>query len=92
MQITAFNTPQHPSWPWRIVNYSGEIIAESGQGFASIHHALVHRKERLAPMNVAQVQAVKLLSWRLYLPVGAPDRGLGSLFLALHQDLPASAT
>jgi hypothetical protein len=42
MQVTAFNTPQDPSWRWRIVNYGGEVIAESKQGFESIHAALAH--------------------------------------------------
>ena len=64
MQITAFNTPQDPSWRWRIVNYAGEVVAESPRGFASIRDALVHGKERLATMDADQLQAVKPLSWR----------------------------
>jgi hypothetical protein len=64
MQVTAFNTPQDPSWRWRIVNYAGEVIAESKKGFASIHDALVHGKEQLATMNVDQSQAVKPQNWR----------------------------
>ena len=62
MQITAFNTPQDPSWRWRILNYAGEVVAESNQGFASIRDALVHGKERLATMDADQVQAVKPLT------------------------------
>ena len=68
MQITAFNTPQDASWRWRIVNYAGDVVAESSQGFASIHHALVHGKERLATMDADQVHAVKPLSWRIRHP------------------------
>ena len=68
MQITAFNTPQDPAWRWRIVNYAGEVIAESNQGFASIHHALVRGKERLATMDADQVPAVKPMSWRARQP------------------------
>ena len=64
MQVTAFNTPQDQSWRWRIVNYAGEVIAESEQGFASIHDALVHGKEHLATLNADQSQAVKPQSWR----------------------------
>ena len=29
MQVVAFSTPTDPSWRWRIVNYAGEVIAES---------------------------------------------------------------
>ena len=65
MQVTAFNTPQDPAWRWRIVNYAGEVIAESEQGFASIHAALVDGAQQLAAMNVVdQSQAVKSLNWR----------------------------
>ena len=64
MQVTAFNTPQDASWYWRIVNYAGEVVTESPRGFASIHDALVHGKERLATMDAEQAQAVKPLSWR----------------------------
>jgi hypothetical protein len=64
MQVTAFNTPPDPSWRWRIVNYAGEVIAESEQRFGSIHAALAQGKEQLATMNVDQSQAVKPLNWR----------------------------
>ena len=64
MQVTAFNTPQDPSWRWRIVNYAGEVVAESREGFASIRDALVHGKERLAAMDADQSQAAKPLNWR----------------------------
>ena len=47
VQVTAFNTPQDPSWRWRIVNYAGEVIAESEEGFASIHAALAPGTEHL---------------------------------------------
>ena len=47
MQVTAFNTPQDPLWRWRIVNYAGEVIAESEEGFASIHAALAPGTEHL---------------------------------------------
>ena len=73
MQVTAFNTPQEPSWRWRIVNYASEVIAESEQGFASIHAALAHGKDRLATMNVAQAQEMPL-SWRARHPPSALSR------------------
>ncbi len=64
MQITAFNTPQDPSWRWRIVNYAGEVVAESPRGFASIHAALAHGKPQLAKMDVDESVAVKPVNWR----------------------------
>jgi len=64
MQVTAFNTPQDPLWRWRIVNYAGEVLAESEEGFASIHAALAHGKKQLATMNVDESKVVKPLNWR----------------------------
>lgn len=64
MEVSAFNTPRDPAWRWRIVNYAGDVIAESGQGFASIHSALLQGKDRLAAMNHDQSQAVGRLNGR----------------------------
>jgi hypothetical protein len=41
MQVVAFSTPAHPEWRWRIMDYAGEIIEESRDGFATITAAVV---------------------------------------------------
>lgn len=52
MNVAAFNTPSDPAWRWRIVNYAGETIAESPDGFPSIGAALAQGSQKLAAMNV----------------------------------------
>lgn len=52
MQVTAFSSPAHPGWRWRIVNYAGEIIEESREQFATISGAVARGTERLVAMNV----------------------------------------
>ena len=52
MNVAAFNTPSDPAWRWRIVNYAGETIAESHDGFPSIGAALAQGSQKLAAMNV----------------------------------------
>ena len=52
MNVAAFNTPRDPAWRWRIVNYAGETIAESHDGFPSIGAALAQGAQKLAAMNV----------------------------------------
>jgi len=52
MQVGAFSTPGAPDWRWRIVNYAGETIAESHDGFPSIGAALAQGAQKLAAMNV----------------------------------------
>ena len=62
MQVTAFNTPKDPSWRWRIVNYAGEVIAESPDRFASIAAALADGGKKLVAMNV--VDHSQPVNWR----------------------------
>ena len=52
MQVTAFSTPDAPQWRWRIVNYAGEILEESYEGFPSIAAAVAKGTERLVKLNV----------------------------------------
>jgi hypothetical protein len=52
MQVTAFSTAARPDWRWRIVNYAGEIIAESQEGFPTIAAALARGTKRLIRMHI----------------------------------------
>ncbi len=52
MQVTAFSTPARPDWRWRIVNYAGEIIEESRDGFPTISAAVAKGAERLSRLNL----------------------------------------
>ncbi|MBI1963028.1 MAG: hypothetical protein HYS37_06635 [Candidatus Rokubacteria bacterium] len=51
MQVTAFSTPTTPLWRWRIVNYAGEMVAESYETFPTIAAAVAHGTKRLIEMN-----------------------------------------
>ena len=62
MNVAAFNTPGNPAWRWRIVNYAGETIAESHDGFASMGAALAEGAEKLAAMNL--VDRSQPTNWR----------------------------
>jgi len=62
MTVAAFNTPGNPAWRWRIVNYAGETIEESRDGFPSIGVALAQGAQKLAAMNV--VDRSQPVSWR----------------------------
>jgi hypothetical protein len=62
MQVVAFSTPNDPSWRWRIVNYAGEVIAESRERFPSISAAVAHGAKRLVAMNV--VDHSQPVNWR----------------------------
>ncbi|MBI4636930.1 MAG: hypothetical protein HY727_11325 [Candidatus Rokubacteria bacterium] len=53
MQVAAFSTPSNPGWRWRIVNYAGEIVEESGDAFPTIATAVAQGTKRLVQMNVA---------------------------------------
>ncbi len=57
MQVTAFSTPADPEWRWRIVNYAGETVEESGNGFPSIAAAVVSGTKRLVQMNIVDHSA-----------------------------------
>ena len=52
MQVAAFSTPAHPDWRWRIVNYAGEVIEESRDGFPTIAKAVAHGSRRLTELNL----------------------------------------
>ncbi|MBI2160413.1 MAG: hypothetical protein HYU25_08570 [Candidatus Rokubacteria bacterium] len=52
MQVTAFSTPAHPEWRWRIVNYAGEMVEESRETFPTIAAAVARGTRRLIEMNV----------------------------------------
>lgn len=52
MQVAAFSTPANPFWRWRIVNYAGEIVAESRETFPTIAAAVARGAKRLIEMNI----------------------------------------
>jgi hypothetical protein len=52
MQVTAFCTPAHPEWRWRIANYAGEIIEESSERFRTIADAVAEGTKQLVKMDV----------------------------------------
>jgi len=56
MQVTAFSTPAHPEWRWRICNYAGEMVEESYGGFPSIATAVATGMQRLSQLNLEQVK------------------------------------
>ena len=62
MNVAAFNNPKDPSWHWRIVNYAGETIAESRDGFPTIGAAVAQGAKKLASMNV--VDRSEPVNWR----------------------------
>jgi hypothetical protein len=55
MQVLAFSTPSRPDWRWRIVNYSGEMVEESHETFASIATAVTDGTRRMNELNVEDV-------------------------------------
>lgn len=52
MMVTAFCTPDRPEWRWRIVAYSGDVVEESRDTFASIAAAVAKGNARMAELNV----------------------------------------
>jgi hypothetical protein len=62
MQVTAFNTPRDPGWRWRIVNYAGEMVAESDERYPSIHAAVTEGAKTLTAMDV--VDRTHPVAWR----------------------------
>lgn len=55
MDVVAISTPIREGWYWRIVNYAGETVEESGQAYASIANAVADGRVRLKEMNVVDV-------------------------------------
>jgi hypothetical protein len=62
MQVAAFLSPGRSAWRWRIVNYAGETIAESHDGFPSISAAVAHGTKKLVEMRV--VDHSQPVNWR----------------------------
>jgi hypothetical protein len=62
MHVAAFNTPKDPAWRWRIVNYAGDTIAQSANGFPSISAALAQGARHLAALKI--VDHSQPTSWR----------------------------
>jgi hypothetical protein len=55
MQVVAFSSPSNPEWRWRIVDYSGVIVEESRDRFATISAAVAAGTARLVRMNVSDL-------------------------------------
>jgi hypothetical protein len=53
MQVVAFSSPSDPQWRWRILDYSGVIVEESRDRFATISAAVAAGTEQLVRMNVS---------------------------------------
>lgn len=51
MHVTAFSTPRHPQWRWRITDSNGAVIEESQRGFDTISAAVAAGTERMVSMN-----------------------------------------
>jgi hypothetical protein len=51
VQVIAVSTPGRPDWRWRIVNYAGEIVEESHDGFPTIAAAVAKGAARMSLMN-----------------------------------------
>lgn len=65
MQVMAFSTPTHPAWRWRIMDYAGQIIEESRDGFASISAAVAAGTEELVRMSAPDRSDLVSPPWRL---------------------------
>jgi hypothetical protein len=62
MDVAAFKMTGDSTWRWRIVNYAGETIAESDEGFPTIGAAVTQGTKRLTAMNV--VDDSRPVNWR----------------------------
>ncbi len=63
MQVVAFSSPASPEWRWRIVNYAGEVVEESREGFPTISAAVANGTKWLIRMNVVD-RSAPTRSWR----------------------------
>jgi hypothetical protein len=52
MYVTAFSSPAHRGWRWRITDSNGAVIEESRARFATISAAVATGTARLVHMNV----------------------------------------
>jgi hypothetical protein len=57
MQVMAFAAPDRADWRWRIVNYSGGIVEESGATFDTIRGAVSGGTRRLHELSAADLAA-----------------------------------
>jgi len=56
MQVVAFSpTRASTTWRWRIVNYAGEVLAESQATFPTIAVALADGAKHAARMNMVDL-------------------------------------
>jgi hypothetical protein len=51
VNVLAFSTPRRPDWRWRIVDYAGEMVEESGASYPTIGRAVAEGAKRLEDMN-----------------------------------------
>jgi hypothetical protein len=51
MYVTAFSSPRHPQWRWRITDINGAVIEESESTFDTITLAVASGTERLVHVN-----------------------------------------
>src|SRR5919108_564446 len=57
MYVTAFSSPRHPKWRWRITDINGVVIEESERTFDTIALAVAGGTERLAQVDKASSSA-----------------------------------
>jgi hypothetical protein len=75
MQVTAFSTPAHPAWRWRICDYAGAMVEESYTSFPTIAAAVAQGTVRLTQMNLEQVKDVdRSMAARGYRTTARPGR------------------
>jgi hypothetical protein len=64
MHVVALSSPLRPEWRWRIINYEGEMVAESRQTFPTIAAAVAHGTQRLSAMDVARgPESARAVRW-----------------------------
>ena len=64
MQVVAISSSILPEWRWRIMDYSGAILEESRERFATISAAVAAGTEQLIKMNVADRVDAFAPRWR----------------------------
>lgn len=64
MHVVALSSRLNPDWRWRIINYEGEMVAESQQTFPTIAAAVAHGTQRLSEMDVAnRAELARAFRW-----------------------------
>ena len=51
MYVTAFSSPRHPKWRWRITDINGAVVEESERTFDTITLAVAGGAARLVHVN-----------------------------------------